>query len=784
MADDGMLMNFSVGDGILGAKAVFRGGRWKDRLTAKKRAQHYHRKIQASGPFTGSNAVSAVPKDTQSNGTHPAKRQKFDVPTISQPKQNLNKPTRAVVSSLFTSNPSTTTPPTREETSEDAPPPTPSNAPLSSELDTFTSLGLSPALATHLTKLSLKAPTAIQKSTVTQLLKEDSDAFIQAETGSGKTFAYLLPIIQRIMLLSQKPYTTESHHTVHRDSGLFAIILAPTRELCKQIYLVLSSLLRAAHWIVAGTVIGGEKKKSEKARLRKGLNILVATPGRLADHLDNTEVLDVSNVRWLVLDEGDRLMELGFEEEIRGIVEKLDERTKGGNGGIPGLPNRRTTVMCSATMKMNVQKLGEISLKDAVHIKAGSQGSGDQEKQASKDLAFLAPAQLKQSYVVVPAKQRLVTLAALLKRTFARRGSVMKAIVFLSCADSVDFHFEVFARKDVGTDPQIQPAKPSTSTRKPKPSTSDSKSDPLALPSKTLKAIPQELPTVSGSDLLKTPQNPTLRLHKLHGSLPQPLRTATLASFSRSADPCVLLCTDVASRGLDLPNIDLVIEYDPPFSSDDHLHRVGRTARAGREGRAVIFLMPGGEEGYVEILRGGYKDGIGRVARSSSEEVLKKGFEAPKSTSGAWEEQATEWQLSVERWVLDSPKAGEMARKAFVSHVRAYATHVAKERGMFDVKDLHLGHLAKAFALRDRPGNMGRGGAGGVGGSETAARRSGQGEKTKVGDGGDGGKGGAANNASWRDDTEIEQSDGRDAARKMRAKMKEHMAVAGEFNIG
>ena len=87
---------------------------------------------------------------------------------------------------------------------------------------------------------------------------------------------------------------------VHRDSGLFAIVLAPTRELCKQISVVLEGLLRCAHWIVAGTVIGGEKKKSEKARLRKGLNILVATPGRLADHLDNTQVLDVSNVRWLV----------------------------------------------------------------------------------------------------------------------------------------------------------------------------------------------------------------------------------------------------------------------------------------------------------------------------------------------------------------------------------------------------------------------------------------------------------------------------------------------------
>ncbi len=583
------------------------------------------------------------------------------------------------------------------------------------------------------------------------------------------------------MLLSQKAFPTteapggEAQHMVHRDSGLFAIILAPTRELCKQISLVLSALLGAAHWIVAGTVIGGEKKKSEKARLRKGLNILVATPGRLADHLDNTEVLDVSNVRWLVLDEGDRLMELGFEEEIRGIVGKLEERSKGRKERIPGLPERRTTVMCSATMKMTTQRLGEISLKDAVHIKAEPQedpSSRDEGTAGGKETAFLAPAQLKQSYIVVPAKQRLVTLTALLKRNFARRGSVMKAIVFLSCADSVDFHFEVFARKDPEAAPQAQPAKDTAASKK-DPTDSHPESPPTPL--KKPKSSSTDLPTVSHAPLLTTPQNPSLHLHKLHGSLPQPLRTATLSSFSRSSEPCILLCTDVASRGLDLPNIDLVVEYDPPFSADDHLHRVGRTARAGKEGRAVVFLMPGGEEGYAEVLKAGYKDGIGRVVRSEATETLKKGFEGTSGRGSGWEERATDWQLAVERWVLDDKKAGEMARKAFVSHVRAYATHVAKERGMFDVKGLHLGHLAKAFALRDRPGNMGRAGAGG---SEKAVRR-GQGEKRKSGDAGAGG-----GNPSWRDETEGEATDSRDAARKMRAKMKEHMAVAGEFNIG
>ena len=789
MADDGLLMNFSIGDGIVGSKPVFRGGRWKDRLIAKKRAEHRKKTLQPSGPsieketFPTVTAVQELPENYESTQARPSKKQK-----TTDTANSRSRPSREIVSSLFSSNPTSKAAPKQPSLalSNSAP----SNAPLLNSLHTFTSLGLSPQLASHLlTKLSLRSPTAIQKSAISQLLAEDSDAFLQAETGSGKTLAYLLPIVQRIMHLSFEPFNYANGNNsplpaqspqrqVHRASGLFAIILAPTRELCKQISSVLESLLRCAHWIVAGTVIGGEKKKSEKARLRKGLNILVATPGRLADHLDNTEVLDVSRVRWLVLDEGDRLMELGFEEEIRGIVQKLEAQKDKAEKTVkrplmPRLPDRRTTVMCSATMKMTVLRLGEISLQDAVHIKTDTEPPNADEptKEGSKDAEFLAPAQLKQSYAIVPAKQRLATLAALLKRTFARRGSVMKAIVFLSCADSVDFHFEIFAREP----PPVEQPLRDKSHDETEPSSKPTSQPPIS-----------PLPTVSRTPTLANLQNPNLTLHKLHGSLAQPLRTATLSAFTRSSEPCILLCTDVASRGLDLPNIDLVIEYDPPFSSDDHLHRVGRTARAGREGRAVIFLMPGEEEGYVNVLKKGYWDGIGRgLGRTEAEEMLKRGFGSDgastkvkgESRGGNWEGSATEWQLEIERWVIEDKSAGEMARRAFVSHVRAYATHVAKERSMFDVKSLHLGHLAKAFGLRDRPGSMGRG-------ASVSGRvpKRGQGGKKSTID--QGGKSDSMENRVQDSDLRTPASDSQDAGKRMRAKMKEHMAAAGEFNIG
>lgn len=760
MADDGMLLNFALSDNVIKPEAKFKGGTWRARLSAKKRSQH-----QPTGDENASqrNADSKNPNRIQVPANRPVKRQRtgdFNSSEGGRPNHRSHsqqQPRRhpgQFASSLFTSNPESKTAeePKPEEAVEEA---KPSNAALVDGIDTFTSLGLSANLAAHLlTKLELKAPTAIQKASIEQLLKEETDAFIQAETGSGKTLAYLLPLVERIMALSKAAQQQGVHpdrQGVHRDSGLFAIILAPTRELCKQISVVLENLLRCANWLVCGTVIGGEKKKSEKARLRKGLNILVATPGRLADHLDNTRVLDVSNVRWLVLDEGDRLMDLGFEEELQGIVKKLDERQR--TSGIPGVPTRRTTVLCSATLKMNVQRLGEISLKDAIHIKADPADEDENSRGKDEEEGFRVPAQLKQSYAIVPAKLRLVSLTAYLKRTFIRKGSVMKAIVFVSCADSVDFLFEVFSRKY------------GVRASKSKDNDEDDNENKEEEKKEREKLSPHG--TIAPAEAFSTSTNP-VTIHRLHGSLPQHVRTATLGSFSKSSEASVMVCTDVASRGLDLPNVDLVIEYDPAFSSDDHTHRIGRTARLGRDGRACIFLQPGCEENYVEILKRGYRDGGKALTRTDANEILKRGFGATaESTSKNWEEKTTDWQMDVERWALDNPEYLEMARRGFQSHVRAYATHIAAERSMFDIKELHLGHLAKSFALRDRPGKINvpglRQGKEDTKKDFKAARNSAAGSKRKA------------------DDMPSTNTD--EAARKMRAKMREQHAGASEFNL-
>jgi ATP-dependent RNA helicase DDX31/DBP7 len=174
----------------------------------------------------------------------------------------------------------------------------------------------------------------------------------------------------------------------------------------------------------------------------------------------------------------------------------------------------------------------------------------------------------------------------------------------------------------------------------------------------------------------------------------------------------------------------------------------------------------------VEILKRGYRDGGKALTRTDATEILKRGFGVSvDSTSKNWEEKTTDWQMDVERWALDNPKYLEMARRGFQSHIRAYATHIATERSMFDIKELHLGHLAKSFALRDRPGKIN------VPGLRTSKEETKKDFKaSRSGAAGQKRKAGAA------DDNPVASSTD-DAARRMRQKMRENMAGASEFNL-
>ncbi|KFA67666.1 hypothetical protein S40285_00932 [Stachybotrys chlorohalonatus IBT 40285] len=700
MAEDGMLLNFEFSAEPVKRQVKFTGGRWRDRKSAQRAAKHPSSpaarpepsSIDVEGDLHSSKrrklAETGVSRHRLSDAglenkhaTSQPRRPTNDegiAETSQRPKQGSSRAAQGkqVVSRLFSFNPAQTSAP-GEDKEWTAPEPT--NAPLS-DVANFGELTISSRLVEELGKMNLERPTAIQKKVIPHMLASSADAFVQAETGSGKTFSYLLPILHRVLLLSNQA----SGKQIHRDSGLFAIIVAPTRELAKQTYTVLEQLIKPFPWLVSTAITGGESKKAEKARIRKGVNFLVATPGRLADHIDNTKALNLGTVRWLILDEGDRLMDLGFEEDLKKAVDALRQvsvtQTTPDGTPLGQLPERRVTILCSATMKMNVQKLGEMSLADATFLAAEKTDEEPQEQAVHK-----APAQLHQSYIVVPSKLRLVTLIAFLRSIFSRRGHTMKAIVFMSCADTVDFHYELL-RQTKKTEESISPSKASELIEK----------------------------TVSTAAYINSPASPEVMIHRMHGSLSQPVRTATLRSFATTKLPSLLCTTDVSSRGLDIPDVDMVVEYDPAFSFPDHIHRVGRTARAGRSGASVLFLLPGTEEGYIELLKSS-----ANPSPKSYETVLEKGLlnklELPVETQAAfsggqsYHDKAETLQLHIEQRLLIDQKLLELGRNGFRSHIRAYATHIREERVHFDITELHLGHVAKSFGLREAPGGIGSG---------------------------------------------------------------------------
>ncbi|KAK6201590.1 ATP-dependent RNA helicase DBP7 [Scheffersomyces amazonensis] len=712
--DDGLLLNFAIPDNSTvkhsNQTSKVSGGKWKDRrklqLSLQGRGRNVRKSNGAASGVNNSKIISSrLDKSTENkekpqdnhkvieshkeSQAPPLKKTKF-----SESKGEFGGKNNSYVSSLFTSNKSSTlkTKPEVKEVTYLA-----SNAPLK-DATSFGGLGLNDKLVNHLeTTLRFKHPTSVQKAVLPSMLTVERDLFIKSQTGSGKTLAFVLPIIHKLMM--------ENKHKITRESGLFAIILTPTRELATQIYGVLESINRCCHTIVPGIVIGGEKKKSEKARIRKGVNILVATPGRLADHFENTTSLDISQLRWLILDEGDKLVELGFQETITQITDKITKSSKIMDtlNKWQGLPSKRINILCSATIQDTVKELGKVVLHNPELINLENKNIATDFTTDSHALTT-APDQLIQNILVVPPKLRLVALAAMLKKSTMEVGEGSnRTIVFFSCSDSVNFHFDIFTRN--GTNPN--------SKHKHKDEDGDNEED-----------IEEVDTSISTSPLIAK----STMIYKLHGSMTQQLRTTTLNAFLKdtSHKHTILFCTDVASRGLDMPNISNVIEFDPPFTVDDHLHRIGRSARVGNKGKAALFLLPGTEEGYVDGKLQVVHPKEGSLKIISYENVLKDGFAEveeeeeveyqdkrskkvdPKHKQGKWDIHATTWHLEVERWLLEDSSAHERAVQAFTSHIRAYATHLSSERNFFNVKLLHLGHLAKSFGLRETPKKLGK----------------------------------------------------------------------------
>jgi superfamily II DNA/RNA helicase len=337
----------------------------------------------------------------------------------------------------------------------------------------FATLNLSDHLKDCLEKrFNLAAMTSIQEKAIPAIL-DQKDCFVRSQTGSGKTLAYAIPIVQR--LLSREP-------KLKRSDGIRAVVLVPTRELALQTCQVFEKLCNACIWIVTGALIGGMKKKAEKDRIRRGLNILIATPGRLCDHLDTTIALDLSKVEFLVFDEADRMLDMDFEKKINFIIFKIHSARKKAleepdipkycldeNGEPIEDPNQSQknawkrldpqTILTSATFTSGIKEIGRrLNLTDALHIdsnytndKSDSQTlnglnveDGEVPKEETKEEKkkrkyeeekkeleiekVSLPAGLQHYYMSVPSKLRLIGLLSFILDKF----KVNKTFKFIS----------------------------------------------------------------------------------------------------------------------------------------------------------------------------------------------------------------------------------------------------------------------------------------------------------------------------------------------------------------
>ncbi|KAK3337839.1 ATP-dependent RNA helicase dbp-4 [Neurospora tetraspora] len=447
--------------------------------------------------------------------------------------------------------------------------------PKSTEIKNFTDLPLCEPTASGLRASHFEVLTDVQRAAIPLALK-GQDILGAARTGSGKTLAFLVPVLEKLYRARWTEY-----------DGLGALIISPTRELAVQIFEVLRKIGRN-HSFSAGLVIGGKSLKEEAERLGR-MNILVCTPGRMLQHLDQTAGFDVDNLQMLVLDEADRIMDMGFQQAVDALVEHL--------------PKSRQTLLFSATQSKRVSDLARLSLKDPEYVSV------------HEAAASATPVNLQQHYIVTPLPEKLDTLWG-----FLRTNLKSKIIVFLSSGKQVRFVYESFKR--------MQPGIP---------------------------------------------------LLHLHGRQKQIARLEITNRFTSAKYSC-LFATDVVARGVDFPAVDWVIQADCPEDADTYIHRVGRTARYESKGRAVLFLDPTEEEGFLKRLE--HKKV--QVQKVHVKEAKKKSI-----------------KNELQSQCFQSPDLKYLGQKAFVSYVRSI--YLQKDKEVFKFDKLDLDGFASSLGLPGTP---------------------------------------------------------------------------------
>ena len=365
----------------------------------------------------------------------------------------------------------------------------------------------------------------------------------------------------------------KDYSTLTRDQGTYCLVILPTRELCLQSLEVITSVTKFLPRIVTTSLTGGEKKKSEKARLRKGATIIVSTPGRLLDHIKTTKAFLLSPLRFIVFDEAERLLDLGFVEVVHELLDILR-----GNDPSFNLPSYRSPtfpqaiqmIMVSATINEELLNLTGRVTNDQKYTLI----DGDEEAvRSSEDFTpesiisemFRPPEQLKQHHMYVSCKWRLSALCAFLKSK-----SDQKVLVFFSSRNSVNLHYSLLQRAvwpemlDLSDHiPHNFPLNPAPEQHQQQSSTLSS--DPFNKSKEDIDEEEEDDEDEEGDEKISSNIHSFFGtpIWRLHGGLENDERSSTFNSI-RSSSSGILLCTDVAARGVHIPEVDWIVQYDPP----------------------------------------------------------------------------------------------------------------------------------------------------------------------------------------------------------------------------
>ncbi|PUZ37478.1 hypothetical protein GQ55_9G122800 [Panicum hallii var. hallii] len=431
----------------------------------------------------------------------------------------------------------------------------------------FSELVISELTAKAIREMNYTHLTEIQARSIPHLM-EQSDVMGSAKTGSGKTLAFLIPAIELLRSSNFLPV-----------NGTGVIVICPTRELAIQTHKVAKELMKYYSQNL-GYVIGGTNMRSKDNQLAKGVNVLVATPGRLLDHLRRTSSFNYKSLKCLIIDEADRILEQNFEENMKQIFKRLPQ----------------VEDFANFTFRKNEERQRKL-----VYV-----GVDDSELKPTVE-------GLQQGYCVIPSEKRFLVLYAFLRKVRQKQ----KVMVFFSSCSSVKFHAELLNFLAIQCD-------------------------------------------------------------DIHGQVKQQKRTSTFFRFKEEKG--ILLCTNVAARGLDIPNVDYIVQYDPPDGPKDYIHRVGRTARGDKgKGSALLFLLPEELKLLIHL----------QATNISLAEYEFSKKDVPKL------------QSRFEYIVGGNYFLNELAKEAYRSYLLAYNSHSMKD--IFDIHQLDLKKVAASFGFKDLP---------------------------------------------------------------------------------